>query len=271
MRVHGKAWTWGSRRPSGGPGLAVVGGDGAVGPGRRRASGTGPSHGRPAPSGVPPGTIWGSAACSAAASGTLRRGGRPVAGAAGWCAGAFTVGARNARVGRAPERQFRWLRLVANNYRFLALAEDRVPNPALQTLACRFGACRGTWRSGSAITALPAEALWTRPVSRAAAQPLRPSAPSSQVPPDAGRTTFADERIGHRPEVRPTQPAGRRGRRTHVPSHRCRRPDPACAQGVAAGAGAAGDPRRARHRIVSRRRKEDDLLRAGKNPVLPRL
>ena len=43
-----------------------------------------------------------------------------------------------------------------------------------------------------------------------------------------------------------------------------RRPDPARAQGDAAGAAAAGDPRCAGHRIIGRRHEEDDRLRAGK-------
>ena len=50
----------------------------------------------------------------------------------GWCAGAFKVGARDAWIGWAPEQQFRRLRLVANNCRFLVLA--RVPNLASRVL-----------------------------------------------------------------------------------------------------------------------------------------
>ena len=53
----------------------------------------------------------------------------------GWCAGAFKVGARDAWIGWAPEQQFRRLRLVANNCRFLVVAEGRIPNLASRVLA----------------------------------------------------------------------------------------------------------------------------------------
>ena len=53
----------------------------------------------------------------------------------GWCAGAFKVGVRDAWLGWAPEQQFRRLRLVANNCRFLVLAQGRIPNLASRVLA----------------------------------------------------------------------------------------------------------------------------------------
>ncbi len=53
----------------------------------------------------------------------------------GWCAGAFKVGARDAWIGWAREQQFRRLRLVANNCRFLVLPRGRVPNLASRALA----------------------------------------------------------------------------------------------------------------------------------------
>ena len=53
----------------------------------------------------------------------------------GWCAGSFKVGARDAWLGWAPEQQFRRLRLVANNCRFLVLPTGRVPNLASRVLA----------------------------------------------------------------------------------------------------------------------------------------
>ena len=53
----------------------------------------------------------------------------------GWCAGAFKVKARDAWIGWAPEQQFRRLRLVANNCRFLVLPGGRVPNLASRALA----------------------------------------------------------------------------------------------------------------------------------------
>ena len=53
----------------------------------------------------------------------------------GWCAGAFKVKARDAWIGWASEQQFRRLRLVANNCRFLVLPGGRVPNLASRALA----------------------------------------------------------------------------------------------------------------------------------------
>ena len=53
----------------------------------------------------------------------------------GWCAGAFKVEARDAWIGWAPEQQFRRLRLIANNCRFLVLPRGRVPNLASRALA----------------------------------------------------------------------------------------------------------------------------------------
>ena len=53
----------------------------------------------------------------------------------GWCAGSFKVGARDAWIGWAPEQQFRRLRLVANNCRFLVLGRGRVPNLASRALS----------------------------------------------------------------------------------------------------------------------------------------
>ena len=48
----------------------------------------------------------------------------------GWCAGTFKVGARDRWIGWAPEQQFRRLRLIANNTRFLILSQARVANLA---------------------------------------------------------------------------------------------------------------------------------------------
>ena len=53
----------------------------------------------------------------------------------GWCAGAFKVKARDAWIGWAPEQQFRRLRLIANNCRFLVLPRGRAPNLASRVLA----------------------------------------------------------------------------------------------------------------------------------------
>jgi len=53
----------------------------------------------------------------------------------GWCAGAFKVKARDAWIGWAPEQQFRRLRLIANNCRFLVLPRGRRPNLASRALA----------------------------------------------------------------------------------------------------------------------------------------
>ena len=53
----------------------------------------------------------------------------------GWCAGAFKVKARDAWIGWAPEQQFRRLRLIANNCRFLVLPRGRAPNLASRALA----------------------------------------------------------------------------------------------------------------------------------------
>ena len=53
----------------------------------------------------------------------------------GWCAGAFKVKARDRWIGWAPEQQFRRLRLIANNCRFLVLPRGRAPNLASRALA----------------------------------------------------------------------------------------------------------------------------------------
>ena len=55
----------------------------------------------------------------------------------GWQCGAFKVKARDAWIGWVPERQFRRLRLVANNTRFLILPGERVPNLASRALSLR--------------------------------------------------------------------------------------------------------------------------------------
>ena len=54
---------------------------------------------------------------------------------AGWQCGAFKVGVRDAWIGWAPEQQFRRLRLVANNTRFLILPWARQPNLASRVLS----------------------------------------------------------------------------------------------------------------------------------------
>lgn len=53
----------------------------------------------------------------------------------GWQCGAFKVKARDAWIGWAPEQQFRRLRLVANNTRFLILPWARQPNLASRVLS----------------------------------------------------------------------------------------------------------------------------------------
>jgi len=53
----------------------------------------------------------------------------------GWHAGSFKVGARDRHVGWTREQQFRRLRLVANNTRFLVLPSFEVPNLASRVLA----------------------------------------------------------------------------------------------------------------------------------------
>ncbi len=53
----------------------------------------------------------------------------------GWQCGAFKVKARDAWIGWAPEQQFRRLRLVANNTRFLILPDARTPNLASRALS----------------------------------------------------------------------------------------------------------------------------------------
>ena len=53
----------------------------------------------------------------------------------GWCADAFKVGARDRWTGWAPEQQFRRLRLIANNTRFLILPQARVANLASRALS----------------------------------------------------------------------------------------------------------------------------------------
>ena len=53
----------------------------------------------------------------------------------GWQCGAFKVKARDAWIGWTPEQQFRRLRLVTNNTRFLILPEARVPNLASRVLS----------------------------------------------------------------------------------------------------------------------------------------
>lgn len=52
----------------------------------------------------------------------------------GWHAGSFKVRARDRWIGWTPEQQFRRLRLVANNTRFLVLPGMRVPNLASRVL-----------------------------------------------------------------------------------------------------------------------------------------
>ena len=54
---------------------------------------------------------------------------------AGWQCGAFKVKVRDAWIGWAPEQQFRRLRLVANNTRFLILPDARTPNLASRVLS----------------------------------------------------------------------------------------------------------------------------------------
>ena len=53
----------------------------------------------------------------------------------GWQCGAFKVKARDAWIGWTPEQQFRRLRLVANNTRFLILPWARTPNLASRALS----------------------------------------------------------------------------------------------------------------------------------------
>ena len=52
----------------------------------------------------------------------------------GWHAGSFKVGARDRWIGWTREQQFRRLRLVANNTRFLVLPGCRTPNLASRVL-----------------------------------------------------------------------------------------------------------------------------------------
>ena len=62
----------------------------------------------------------------------------------GWCADAFKVGARDRWIGWAPEQQFRRLRLIANNIRFLILPQARLPIwPRVRCHCCCTG-CRAT-------------------------------------------------------------------------------------------------------------------------------
>ena len=53
----------------------------------------------------------------------------------GWQCGAFKAKARDAWIGWTPEQQFRRLRLVANNTRFLILPDARAPNLASRALS----------------------------------------------------------------------------------------------------------------------------------------
>ncbi len=52
----------------------------------------------------------------------------------GWHAGSFKVGVRDRFIGWTREQQFRRLRLVANNTRFLVLPGFRIPNLASRVL-----------------------------------------------------------------------------------------------------------------------------------------
>ena len=68
----------------------------------------------------------------------------------GWCSGSFKVKARDAWIGWAPEQQFRRLRLVANNTRFLILPgfnggnlASKVLSLSLRRLSPDFEALRG--------------------------------------------------------------------------------------------------------------------------------
>ena len=66
----------------------------------------------------------------------------------GWHAGSFKVGVRDRWIGWTREQQFRRLRLVANNTRFLVLPGVAIPNLASRVLG--FGAAAPVWRHAGA-------------------------------------------------------------------------------------------------------------------------
>ena len=132
-----------------------------------------------------------------------------------WCAGAFKVKARDAWIGWTPEQQFRRLRLIANNCRFLVLPRGRAPN--LAELA--------DWGCGRSEPELP-EPGWLRnpfdhlrrvPEFRRAAGPgnwrrcrrsaVRPPVDSRRFRRRActvcGRVSIRTRRIGPRGDSRP--------------------------------------------------------------------
>jgi hypothetical protein len=73
----------------------------------------------------------------------------------GWCAGAFNVGARDRWIGWAPEQQFRRLRLIANNTRFLILPQARVANLASRALSLSLHRLSGDMQSRYGFTVQP--------------------------------------------------------------------------------------------------------------------
>ena len=73
----------------------------------------------------------------------------------GWCADAFKVGARDRWIGWAPEQQFRRLRLIANNTRFLILPQTRVANLVSRALSLSLRRLSGDMQSRYGFTVQP--------------------------------------------------------------------------------------------------------------------
>jgi hypothetical protein len=65
----------------------------------------------------------------------------------GWGSAAFKCGPRDRWIGWTPQQQWRRLRYVANNLRFLVLAEGRRPNLASQVLGANLRRLSGDWQA----------------------------------------------------------------------------------------------------------------------------
>jgi len=75
----------------------------------------------------------------------------------GWKAGSFKVAARDRWIGWTPEQQFRRLRLVANNTRFLILPGVRIPNLASRSLSLSLRRLSGDMQAARGHPVLVAE------------------------------------------------------------------------------------------------------------------
>jgi GNAT superfamily N-acetyltransferase len=65
----------------------------------------------------------------------------------GWGSAAFKCGPRDRWIGWTPEQQWRRLRYIANNLRFLVLPEARRPNLASQVLAANLRRLSRDWQA----------------------------------------------------------------------------------------------------------------------------